>query len=361
MEETNSSKWVVPIFAVLGLAIVAKHWWFSNDKEDDQKQDDDQIIGGIEMGGTNIKLWLGKLSSGDQPYTILDKTVIKTASSEDEKEDWKSPSEHGISKYHSKIIKEIVTFLNSKGPIQKVGIASFGPVCLDKHSPHFGSIMNTPKEKWRMFNLVKSIENFWGQEKPTINIDTDVNAVAKFEFQHGGHKATKNLAYITVGTGIGVGVVVNGKTVTGLTHPEGGHVFTARHPKESQDFKSVCDFHDSCIEGFSTNVAIAKRHKINIEDLPQIKDDDEVWELVAYYLAVLCLNVTLMVSPEVIVIGGGVMNRNILFPMVRKEFLKLINGYISHEMITEENIDKYIVRSKYEDEVGMYSALSCTS
>ena len=361
MEENKSLNWIIPTIALVGFVFIAKHWWGDKHDEDEENNDEREIIGGIEMGGTNIKLCLGKSSSGDQPFEILKKTIIKTASSEDEKEDWRTPSEHGVSKYHAKIIKEIVTFLNSAEPIKKVGIASFGPICLDKNSPHYGSIMNTPKEKWRMFNLVKSIEDFWGKDKPTINMDTDVNAVAKFEFHHGGHKVTKNLAYITVGTGIGVGVVVNGETCTGLTHPEGGHVFTGRHPKEFKDFKSVWDFHDCCIEGFSTNVAIAKRHNINIEQLPEIKDDDVVWELVAHYLAVLCLNVTLMISPEVIVIGGGVMNRGILFPMIRKELLKLLNGYISHNTITEENIDKYIVRSKYEDDVGMYSALSCTS
>ena len=135
--------------------------------------------------------------------------------------------------------------MNSKGQISKVGIASFGPLCLDQSSDLYGSIMNSPKEKWIMFNIIKSIKLFWGGPEPSLTIDTDVNAVAKFEFHYGGHKASKNLCYITVGTGVGVGLVINGDTVTGLTHPEGGHVPITPHAKEPSEFKSVCRFHSN--------------------------------------------------------------------------------------------------------------------
>lgn len=154
----------------------------------------------------------------DTGFEILESKVIKTSEGEDDIVDG------DISQYHANIMKQITEFLNSKGPCTKVGIASFGPICIDPDSEHYGSIMNTPKKKWVMFNLIEGILRHWPGPEPTIKMDTDVNAVAKFEFDQGGHKATKNLAYITVGTGIGVGLVINGNTVTGLTHPEGGHV-----------------------------------------------------------------------------------------------------------------------------------------
>jgi fructokinase len=218
--------------------------------------------------------------------------------------------------------------------------------------------MNSPKEKWIMFNLIQGVLDFWDGPKPSITMDTDVNAVAKFEFSHGGHKANKNLCYITVGTGVGVGLVINGETVTGLTHPEGGHVCVTRHPRELEGFKSVCRFHDNCVEGFTTNVSIAKRYNLDVEELPNIKDDDIVWELVAHYLATLCAGITLTCSPEVIVIGGGVMNRKILYKLIHKEFIHQMKGYITHDLLTEQNVDKYIVRSQYENECGIYSALA---
>mmetsp|Transcript_8617 Transcript_8617/g.9789 ORF Transcript_8617/g.9789 Transcript_8617/m.9789 type:complete len:213 (+) Transcript_8617:441-1079(+) len=209
-----------------------------------------------------------------------------------------------------------------------------------------------------MFNLIQGIFAFWDGPKPSINMDTDVNAVAKFEFAHGGHKVNKNLCYITVGTGVGVGLVINGDTCTGLTHPEGGHVCVNRHPEEIEGFESVCRFHNNCAEGFTTNVSIAERYNMDVEELPSLKDDDPVWKLVGHYLASLIHSVTLTCSPEVIVIGGGVMNREVLYKIIQTEFLNQMKNYITHSLLTEENIDQYIVRSKYQDNVGLYSALS---
>jgi len=308
--------------------------------------------------------------AGKTPFKIIEKHIIKTGEGAESEES--TPSE--LAKYHKNIMNQISEFLVSKGQIKKVGIASFGPICLDRHNIHYGSIMNTPKKNWVMFNLIKGILGSWKDEIPAVTMDTDVNAVAKFEFSHGGHKAKKNLSYITVGTGIGVGLVINGDTVTGLTHPEGGHIPVTTHSKEFQGFKGVCRFHDNCVEGFSTNVAIAKRFNMDIEELPKIKDDDIVWDIVAHYLAVLCMSITLTCSPEVIVIGGGVMNRLCLYPKIHAEFIKIMNGYISHDLLTEANVAKYIgkfksylfinnfliVRSKFENENGLYSALSLT-
>ncbi|CAI2372273.1 unnamed protein product [Moneuplotes crassus] len=315
-----------------------------------------EIIGGIEMGGTNIKLCLAKRSIRDMPFKIIgEPLIIKTAGDDGLSIE---RDENGISPYHSKIFSKMIEFLTSQGPISNIGIASFGPICVDPESDSYGTILNSPKKKWVMFNLVKAFNSLWEGPKPSITVDTDVNAVAKFEFGHGGHNAKKNLAYITVGTGIGVGLVINGDTCTGLTHPEGGHVCVNRHSNEVEEFKSVCGFHDCCVEGYATNVSIAKRKNIDIEALPSLDDTDPVWELVAYYLASLCCTVTLTCSPEAIVIGGGVMNRKILYKMIQEEFITQMHNYITHDKITKENVDKYIVRSRFENDCGLYSALS---
>ena len=228
------------------------------------------------MGGTSIKVATAKPTNDEaNPYEILNKKIVVTSDNPDE------------------CIQQICDFFAQNGPISSLGIASFGPLCLNKASSDYGSIMNTPKYKWIKYSLVKQISNQLDSQLD-IDIDTDVNAAAKFEFEKGGHKATKNLAYVTIGTGVGVGFVINGQTVTGLTHPEGGHMMVARHPDEIQGFeKGVCMYHDHCIEGYCTNVSIANRYNISVHDLPNLKDSDKVWDLVAYYIAVLCMNVTL--------------------------------------------------------------------
>lgn len=124
--------------------------------------------------------------------------------------------------------------------------------------------------------------------------DTDCNILAMFELLNGGHDVKDNLTYITVGTGIGIGMVINGKCVHGMMHPEGGHV---RIPilKADQDFPGVCAFHGNCLEGLCTNVAIAKRIGANsVDDLPGLSDDHEVWDIVGEYLGTFCANLTLI-------------------------------------------------------------------
>ena len=166
------------------------------------------------------------------------------------------------------------------------------------------------------------------KEGITFAFDTDVNLVALFEYAHGSHENVKeSMAYITVGTGIGLGLIVNGKMVHGLVHPEGGHI---RVPilKDDENFEGVCSFHKNCLEGLCTNVSIAKRLNKQVDDLPNESDENEVWDKVGYYLGICCANLTLTLSIEKIVIGGGVMNRTILYEKIRKHFHDCLKGYI---------------------------------
>ena len=164
-----------------------------------------------------------------------------------------------------------------------------------------------------------------------VAFDTDVNVVALFESLHSG--VAKNMAYITVGTGIGVGVVIHGQMVHGLIHPEGGHIRVPILP-EDKEYKGVCPFHGNCLEGLCTNVSIAKRLNLaSVDDNVNIPDDHPVWNQVGYYLGQCCASLILLMSLERIIIGGGVMNRELLYPLIRNHCAESINGYIAHPNI----------------------------
>lgn len=165
-------------------------------------------------------------------------------------------------------VKDICKFFNDHSDYEysSMGVAAFGPICLDKSSPHYGYVTTTPKEHWANYPLLPKLKEGIKRQRPDIKIqfDTDVNCVALFEKLR-GHTGVKNLAYITVGTGIGVGIVVNGEMVHGLIHPEGGHI---RVPvlKEEAEFPGVCSYHGNCLEGLCTNVSIAKRFGHSVDD-----------------------------------------------------------------------------------------------
>jgi len=177
-----------------------------------------------------------------------------------------------------------------------------------------------------------------------IGLSTDVNVCAVGELAYGNHGKINSCCYITVGTGIGVGVVVDGKPVTGLLHPEGGHFIPPRYPGD--DFKGNCPFHSACTEGLANAGAIAERCKMPIRELEKIPDDHKVWDMVAFYLAHLCSVLTCVVSPEVIVLGGGVLRRTLLFAKIRNHFKELLAKYLVHRKLDEE-LDSYIVPSRF--------------
>jgi len=238
-----------------------------------------------------------------------------------------------------------------------LGVASFGPVDLDPTSSHYGYITTTPKPGWGFTPLLKAFE---GLGVP-VGFDTDVNAPAFSEATIGGHSGQNKItscAYITVGTGVGVGIVVGGIPVHGLVHPEAGHLLVPRRQDDlSTAFKGTCPFHGDCVEGLVATGALAARLNIPASDLPKLADSDPVWEITGHYLAALCANLILTVSPSVIVLGGGVLNRECLYDIVRKKTLELLKGYIKSPQLTPERIEKYIVRSKFGNNAGLVGAL----
>jgi len=219
-----------------------------------------------------------------------------------------------------------------------LGIACFGPVDLHTRSNTYGYITSTPKPGWQNVDVVG---RFKALGVP-IAFQTDVNAAAMGEMAYGKHGDITSCVYVTVGTGIGGGVVVDGKAVTGILHPEAGHFKVPRHVNDN--FEGTCPFHKDCVEGLSNTIAIGKRVGMDKTELASIPDSSPVWDFVAYYLAHLCVTMACVVSPHVIVLGGGVLQRSLLFPKIRKYFVAELNGYLRVPKMTE-GVDKYIVPS----------------
>ncbi len=219
--------------------------------------------------------------------------------------------------------------------IDALGVGSFGPLDLNPDSPTYGYITSTPKLAWKDYPLLEKLLD--GQDIPA-GIDTDVNAAIIAEVEQGAARGCQNAVYVTIGTGVGGGVYSNGKTVHGLLHPEVGHALLKPHPDDPNP-RGVCPYHESCVEGLAAGPAIGARVQGDAKDLP---DDHPTFALEAYYLAQMCVNLIMTLSPERIILGGGVMQRESLIKQVREETLRQLGGYIQHPAILE-HIDEYIV------------------
>jgi fructokinase len=237
--------------------------------------------------------------------------------------------------------------------VDAIGVASFGPIDAKKGSPTYGFITSTPKPGWRNTNVLQLIGAYDDFRGIPILFDTDVNApaLAEFTVQEEESKATgapvpASSAYITIGTGIGVGLVINHGSVKGLLHPEAGHVLVQPRPGD-ESFPGTCPFHGRCVEGMCSNGAMSTRLGITHSQLPELPDDHEIWDICAYYIAQLCMNLVLIASPETIRIGGGVMKRTVLYEKTRKITLQLLNGYIVSPLLTGEGIDHFIGPSRW--------------
>jgi len=203
------------------------------------------------------------------------------------------------------------------GPLDAVGIGSFGPLQLDRTRTGYGTITTTPKAGWSGADIPRWFSDRYGVP---VAIDTDVNAAALAE---AGAADVHRLAYVTVGTGIGVGLVIDGRTQAGFGHPEAGHVPVRRHPGHA-GYAGCCSFHGDCLEGLASGPAIAEAWGSSLAELPA---DHPAWEIEAEYLGQLCATLILTVAPERIVLGGGVMQQARLLTMVRKATIRVLAGY----------------------------------
>ena len=304
-------------------------------------------IAGVELGGTTCIAAIAELR---QPTKII-------ASFETETEARPQETLSSLTKF----LKEKRTSLGIAS-YEAIGIASFGPVDLCRSSPTYGFITTTPKEPWRNTDIVGFFKREFGDSTP-IGFDTDVNAPAMAELARIEHDPVDppTVVYITVGTGVGVGAAVCGKPLHGLLHLEGGHTMVP--PLDGDSYPGGCGFnHGYCVEGMVHSKAIAARAKVSQRELHTLTDDHEVWEKAGYYLGVLCLNVTYLLSPHVIVLGGGILKRRVLFSKARRWFKDLMKGYLEVEKFkTEDGLASYIRGSVFGDSTGIIGALELAS
>lgn len=282
-------------------------------------------IGALEAGGT--KMVLGIYGDGDK---LLDTKTIPTRRPET-------------------TIPEMIAYFADAG-IDALGIGSFGPLDLREGSPTYGSITTTTKLAWIDCPLYDELRRAL---RVPVGIDTDVNAAVLAEAKLGAAKDCGVAVYVTVGTGVGGGIWVNGKTVHGMLHPEVGHMLLL--PVEGDTMpEGICPYHRSCLEGLASGSAINKRLGRRSNDLP---DDHPLILQEAKYLAQMCVNLIMTLSPERIILGGGVMSRKALFPMIREETIRLLGGYVRTRQIQEEEnpktAGKYIVPPELKPSSGL--------
>lgn len=285
-----------------------------------------RLCGGIEAGGTKFVCAVGA-----GPDEILAETEFPTT----------TPDE---------TIGRAIAFFREQPAIAALGIGSFGPVDPDPGSPTFGTITTTPKSGWRNVDLRGQVEAALGI---SVAFDTDVNAAALGEHRWGAAEGLDTFVYITVGTGIGGGALVEGRLLHGLMHSEMGH-FRVPHDRSSDPFEGTCPFHGDCWEGLAAGPAIEERWGERGETLPE---DHPAWSLEAHYLALGLTSIICILSPQRIVLGGGVMERSFLYPQVRAEVRDLLNGYIQAPAITEE-MEGYIVPPALGRRAGVLGAIA---
>jgi fructokinase len=253
-------------------------------------------LGGIEAGGTKFVCAVGS-HPGD-----LDSIEVPTTTPEE-------------------TIGRAVAFFMSRQPLEAIGIGSFGPIDPNPESATFGYITSTPKLAWRNFDFVGAIRQALGAG---VAFDTDVNAAALGEFHWGAAQGLENFLYLTVGTGLGGGGMLNGRLMHGRSHPEMGHI-RIPHDLQRDPFPGNCPYHGDCIEGLAAAPAIEARWGQPAEALAA---GHPAWDLEAHYLALGLSNWICTLAPERIILGGGLMRREALLPLVEKRVTALLNGYM---------------------------------
>ena len=280
------------------------------------------IYGALEAGGTKMVCALG-----NEKGEISEQISIPTLKPED-------------------TIPHIIDYFKDK-KIEALGVASFGPVDLDPESPTYGYITTTPKDGWKNYDLVGTLQKALNVP---IGFDTDVNGSLLGEVTFGDSKGLSDVVYITIGTGVGGGILSGGKLVHGMLHPELGHMLI--RPRHDDKYAGRCIFHHNCLEGMAAGPAIEDRWGASGKELA---GRDDVWELEAYYIGQALVNLILTLSPKRIILGGGVMHQQQLFALIREEVRKALNGYL--DTLELSNLDTYIVPASLNDDQGIMGCL----
>ncbi len=280
------------------------------------------MLGALEAGGTKMVCAVGN-ESGE----IFDQVSIPTLRPEE-------------------TMPEMAAYFKQYS-LDGLGIACFGPIDPVKGSATYGRILKTPKEGWQNVDMA----GYFGEQLGCpVGFDTDVNGSVLGEVTYGAARNTRTCIYVTIGTGIGAGSYLEGKLHHGLTHAEAGHILVRRHEKDT--YAGHCPFHGDCFEGMAAGPAIEERWGAKAYDLA---DRPEVWEMEAWYIAQACMTYTLVYSPERIILGGGVMHQEQLFPLIRSQFLTFLGGYLGQETILDA--EHFIVPCSLNDNQGILGCL----
>lgn len=279
-------------------------------------------LGALEAGGTKMVLAIGT-PEGE----ILEQESMSTTAPED-------------------VVPKMAAWFAERN-IAALGVGAFGPTDVTPTSATFGHILKTPKTAWIGYDLRGELARGTGVP---VGYDTDVNVACLGEVVFGDAKGLNNVVYLTVGTGVGAGVYMDGRLLHGMLHPEAGHVLMNIHPKDPAG--SNCPFHKNCLEGRASGPAIQMRWG---KPAVELVDNDDVWEVEADYLAQALYNYILCYSPQRIILGGGVMHQEKLFPLIRAKVDGYFNKYISTPEL--EDLDTYIVPNSLNDKQGILGCL----
>ncbi len=282
--------------------------------------------GGIEAGGTK---WVCAVA--DSPGELLATERFPTT----------APAE---------TVARAVRFFAEHGPVDALGVGAFGPVDIHRDSPTWGTITTTPKPGWTNTDVAGALTAALGVP---IGLDTDVNAAALGEWRRGAATGLDTFFYITVGTGIGGGAVTGGRILHGLLHPEFGHM-RVPHDRARDPFDGICPYHGDCLEGLASGESIRRRWGRPGAEL----SDPAVWELEAEYLALALVNVICMLSPQRVIVGGGVARQPALLPQARSRVRELLAGYLPAPELTDPGAtERYIIPPRLGDLAGVIGAI----
>lgn len=283
---------------------------------------------GIEAGGTKFVCGVGT-----GPDDLADVTTIPTTTPE------------------QTLARTRDFVLAYAGDLRAIGVASFGPLDLDRSSATYGYITSTPKPGWASTDVLGPLR---AAADVPLGFDTDVNGAALAEARWGAASDVDSCVYITVGTGIGGGGVIDGRLLHGLLHPEMGHLLVRR--ETGDDHPGTCTFHSDCLEGMASGPALAERWEMPAQDLSGRQLHAAV-DLEARYLAQMAVAITYLLSPQRLIFGGGVLHLDGLLDALRARTVELLNGYLDVPAITEHT-GRYIVRPELGDHAGLLGAIA---
>ncbi|WP_165069228.1 ROK family protein [Marisediminicola senii] len=290
------------------------------------------MIAGIETGGTKV---ICAVSREEEPERIVSSVRITTT----------APAET------IDAVNRFLDDVSTEEPIRALGIASFGPVNVEPSRARYGWITGTTKVGWQNTSLLDRIP--LARAVPTTVV-SDVSGAALGEYRWGAGRGLQSVAYATFGTGVGVGIILNGSLVAGNGYPEVGHVLVRRHPRD--DFSGICPFHGDCLEGLTSGPAIMARWGVNASLLTG-RARATGYEIIAYYIAQVTAQVTFALGVERFIVGGGVLGAPGLLDEVRQQLSGVTGGPLAGHGMTADPFD-FLVPPALGGDAGVLGALA---